>query len=124
MIKHTLDASVIRQWSENCAIYRRRTRWLLPVVVCCTSTPILAVHGFGAAVFPAAFSVFALGLLVVGVRLGMTTALLYCPQCGRRPLKPFNPGYSATLWRLRSLLRARFCEHCYYWLEHPQTPYG
>jgi hypothetical protein len=93
MFKHTLDPAVLRQRAENCDKYRRHTEWLLPVTLCSTLTSILFL-GLGPAIVLVSFTLFAVGLLVAGVRLSMTTALLYCPHCGRRSVKSFKAGYS------------------------------
>src|SRR3569833_1233592 len=114
MIKHTLDEAVIQKRRERCETYRRKTRWLWLLTLIGLVAPIIVLLVSGAKAFPIAFMIFAGGLLAVGVRLSTCTALLYCPNCGHRPLKSYRPSYGATPW-LRSPLSARFCEHCYYW---------
>ena len=89
--KHTLDSSVIRQRADNCATYRRKTMWLWPLALLSTLVPVVSLFVFGAKAFPVAFAFFAVVLLVIGVRLSTCTVLLYCPHCGRRPLKHFPP---------------------------------
>jgi len=112
--KFTIDPEVMRAWSQRCAANRRGTLWLWPLALLSTVGPIVLVAVFGAPYFIAAFVVFSVGLLIIGVALSIKAPQLFCPHCGRRPLR----WLKLSLYRRdMSPLSAEYCEHCFYWLQ-------
>lgn len=115
--KHTLDLAVVRIWTEHCALYRARTRWVWTVAfLLCVVGPLGILLAFGAPAAPLALGAFFVGALLMGVAMSIHTPLLFCPHCGKRP--------TAVLFSRRSPLRASYCGHCLYWLRMPATRWG
>jgi hypothetical protein len=114
--KHTLDPSVISSWTAHCSVYRSKTQWVRAVALLAVSGAVGILVLRGTAGIPYALALFAAGTLVAGIVVSIHTPLLMCPHCGRRPV--------SLRGRYRSPLYAKHCEHCYYWLTQPDTPYG
>lgn len=114
--KHTLDPSIISTWTDRCSRYRAKTRWVRPVAFLAIFGAIALLMIRGVDAIPYALALFAAGTLVAGVVVSRYTPLLMCPHCGHRPV--------SLRGRYRSPLYAKHCEHCYYWLMQPATPYG
>ena len=117
--KFTVDPEVMRAWSQNCAVNSRETLWLWPLALLSTVGPIAKVVTLGASYFIGAFVAFSVGLLVIGVILSIKAPQVFCPHCGRRPLRWLK------LYRYHlnvSPLSADYCEHCFYWLRESSVP--
>ena len=117
--KFTVDPEVMRAWSQSCTVNRRDTLWLWPLALLSAAGPIGIVGILGASYFIAAFVAFSVGLLVIGVTLSIKAPQLFCPHCGRRPLRWLK------LYRYHlnvSPLSVDYCEHCFYWPRESSVP--
>jgi hypothetical protein len=107
-----VDTNVMRAWAERCASYKRSTRWLWPLSLTATVSPIVLIVLLGASYFYLAFAIFVAGLLTAGIVLSIKTPELFCPHCGERPRKSLRFDRSTP-----HPFAADFCEHCFYWLR-------
>jgi hypothetical protein len=111
VLGYSFDPEVVRRWNDNCALYRKRTRWLWFVLPVATLIPAALLILLGDAASIVSLSLFVIGMLVIGIVLGRETHLLFCPHCGRRP----TPRHG----RYQSPLYSSFCVRCGFWLRNP-----
>jgi hypothetical protein len=110
-MRATFDPAVVSEWTRRRVTFRHKSRWLwwiltvllilatLPVVAgIIPTTPWLSAEAFCGVAFA----------LVLRFRY---LAVLKCPHCGRRPVRP---GQRLPLWDVDC------CPHCYYWLINPR----